>query len=110
MSRPALVVVVDGEPMEEASARALWARFSAWMEEHRGDLAGFARQEGFVSVHPGVEGGRPVLRVSNTTPQQAYGGDLPSGGAGGSGERHTAGTKPDRRRSSGPRNRGKKRG
>lgn len=82
-----LAVLVDGAPMPEAEAVALWERFSTWMEEHRGDLAGFAAQEGYASVHPGVDGGRPVLRASKTAKQQPYGpvrdqGPSPSGGGG----------------------------
>lgn len=68
----ALAVLVDGEEMPEAEGRALWERFSTWMEEHKGDLLGFAKSEGFASVHPGVLGGRPVLRASRTAAQQAY--------------------------------------
>ena len=71
MSR-ALAVLVDGAPMAEADARAFWERFSAWMEEHPGDLAGFAAKEGFASVHPGVEKGRAVLRASKKDPQKPY--------------------------------------
>jgi hypothetical protein len=70
MSR--LAVLVDGIPMPEEEARAFWERFSAWMEEHRGDLAGFAAREGFASVHPGVDAGRPVLRASRSAAQRAY--------------------------------------
>jgi hypothetical protein len=83
----ALVVLVDGAPMPEPQARALWQRFSDWMEEHRGDLAGFAAKEGFASVHPGVDGGRPVLRASRTAPQEEYGParDLGAAAAGGGG-------------------------
>ena len=36
MSR--LAVLVDGSPLPEGEAVALWDRFSRWMEEHRGDL------------------------------------------------------------------------
>jgi hypothetical protein len=68
----ALAVLVDGTPLGEDEARALWERFSAWMEEHRGDLAGFAVQEGYSSVHPGVEGGQAVLRASKRDPQKPY--------------------------------------
>ena len=71
MNRP-LAVLVDGTAMADADARALWERFSAWMEDHPGDLAGFAAKEGFVSVHPGVEKGRPVLRASRKDPQRPY--------------------------------------
>jgi hypothetical protein len=67
-----LAVLVDGTPMPDAEAHALWERFSDWMEEHRGDLAGFAAKEGFVSIHPGVDGGRPVLLASRTHSQRPY--------------------------------------
>ena len=72
-----LGVLVDGTPMPEAEARSFWERFSDWMEEHRGDLAGFAAQEGFASVHPGVDGDRPVLRASKSEPQRPYSASKP---------------------------------
>ena len=72
-ARSSLGVLVDGVPLPEEEARALWERFSEWMEEHRGDLAGFATREGFVSIHPGVDGGRPVLLASKTLAQRPYG-------------------------------------
>ena len=71
--RSSLGVLVDGVALPEEEARALWERFSEWMEEHRGDLAGFATREGFVSIHPGVDGGRPVLLASKTLAQRPYG-------------------------------------
>lgn len=70
--RPGLHVKVDGAAMPEAEARAFWQRFSDWMEEHKGDLAGFAAKEGFASVHPSVENGKPVLLVSKKAPQKPY--------------------------------------
>jgi hypothetical protein len=95
---PELAVVIDGVALPRDEARALWERFSDWMEEHRGDLAGFAAREGYASVHPDVDGGRPVLRVSRTETQQPYaavseqrrakGGPTRTGGAGGSPDRH----------------------
>jgi hypothetical protein len=104
-----LAVLVDGAPLPEAEAVALWDRFSHWMEEHRGDLAGFASQEGYASVHPGVDGDRPVLRASRTAGQRAYApitaagsdrgraeSDHPSKGSGGSAARQNAAPKPDR--------------
>src|SRR5262249_34701006 len=84
-----LAVLVDGVPLSPDEARAFWERFSDWMEAHRGDLAGFAKREGFASVHPGVDAGRPVLRVSRTEAQRPYTpvAQGPSG-HGGSGGRH----------------------
>ena len=86
-----LQVYVDGAPMPETDARAFWQRFSDWMEANKGDLAGFAVQEGFASVHPGVENGRPVLYASKSESQRAY---APvSGGAGGSSGSHEPGNR-----------------
>ena len=102
-------MLVDGAVLPEAEAIALWDRFSAWMEEHRGDLKGFAAQEGYASVHPGVDGDRPVLRASKTAEQRPYapvkagggggGGarnDHPGGGSAGSAARQNGARKPDR--------------
>jgi hypothetical protein len=77
----ALLAFVDGTPLAEPEARALWQRFSAWMEEHTGDLAGFARVEGFSSVHPELHGGEPVLVASRTAPQRPYASALAKRGA-----------------------------
>jgi hypothetical protein len=68
----ALRVLVDGTPLAEPVARAFWQRFSAWMDEHKGDLAGFAKAEGLASVNPELHGGEPVLVASHTAPQVAY--------------------------------------
>jgi hypothetical protein len=68
----ALGVLIDGEPLEAEEAIAFWKRFSAWMDEHRGDLAGFARSEGLASVAPEVHDGAPVLVASRSAPQQPY--------------------------------------
>ena len=64
--------MIDGAAMAEEPARAFWARFSAWMEDHRGDLGGFARAEGLASVRPEMHGGEPVLVASRTVLQAAY--------------------------------------
>ena len=105
MSPKKLSAQVDGAALPEAEAHALWDRFSLWMEEHRGDLAGFAAQEGFASVQPGVDGDRPVLRASRTATQKPYapvraesaGGDRGPGGAGGSLARQGGPSRPDRK-------------
>ena len=67
-----LAVLIDGKPLGDDEARAFWGRFSAHMEEHRGDLAGFAKQEGFASVHPETGPRGAVLVASKTAPQRAY--------------------------------------
>ena len=89
-----LAVVVDGTRLADDEAHALWDRFSTWMEEHRGDLAGFAAQEGFVSIHPGVDGDLPILRASRSVSQQPY---AAVRGVGGSPDRPGQGKNPDRR-------------
>ncbi len=58
--------------MPEADARAFWQRFSAYMDEHKGDLAGFATAEGFASVVPETGRSGARLRVSRSAPQPAY--------------------------------------
>ncbi len=73
MSAARLAGFVDGVPLPEEEARALWARFSAHMDSHKGDLAGFARAEGFASVHPESRSGQAVLVASRSIAQRAYG-------------------------------------
>jgi hypothetical protein len=68
----ALRVVVDGVALPDDEARALWRRFSAWMADKEGDLAGFARAEGLASVHPEMREGRAVLTASRSAPQRPY--------------------------------------
>jgi hypothetical protein len=67
-----LVVLVDGEPLPDADARAFWQRFSAWMDANKGDLGGFAKSEGLSSVRPEHSGGRAILVCSKTAPQTPY--------------------------------------
>jgi hypothetical protein len=70
--RARLGVLLDGEPLPEAEARAFWTRFSDWMDANKGDLAGFAKSEGLASVHPTMQDGRAVLVASRSAPQKAY--------------------------------------
>ncbi len=87
--RSNLAVLVDGVPLPPEEARELWQRFSDWMEEHRGDLAGFAAHEGYASVFPGVDQGRPVLLASKSAPQRPYGpAQQAASRSGGSEDRH----------------------
>jgi hypothetical protein len=67
-----LRVLVDGTAMADEAARAFWERFSAWMEDHHGDLGGFARTEGLASVRPEMHAGEPVLIASRSAGQGAY--------------------------------------
>ena len=74
MTKPGkgLLVRIDGQLLDEQEARALWERFSAHMDANKGDLAGFAAKEGFASIHPGLENGRPVLLASRSAAQKPY--------------------------------------
>ena len=60
----ALAVEIDGVPLPDEDAVAVWRRFSEWMEE-KNDLKGFAAEEGVASVKPTVKNGRPTLLVTN---------------------------------------------
>jgi hypothetical protein len=68
-----LRAVVDGVPLPADEARALWRRFSDWMNERAGDLSGFAVAEGLASVRPELHDGVPVLACSRTDRQTPYG-------------------------------------
>ena len=101
-----LRVLVDGVALSDEDGRAFWGRFSAYMEEHKGDLAGFAKQEGYASVHPSLQGGHPVLLASRSAPQGVYravdkgagGGSGGSGGKpGGSSDHHRSTPEPPRK-------------
>jgi hypothetical protein len=59
-----LAVEIDGVPLPDEDAVAVWRRFSEWMEE-KNDLKGFAAEEGVASVKPTVKNGRPTLLVTN---------------------------------------------
>ena len=61
-----LSVLVDGVPLPSEEARALWTKFSEYMDEHRGDMAGFAKLHGYISVAPEVRKGQPVLVIKKT--------------------------------------------
>jgi hypothetical protein len=63
-----LAVIVDGVPLPEDEARTLWTKFSEHMDQHRGDMAGFAKLHGYVSVAPEARLGRAVLVVRTTSP------------------------------------------
>jgi hypothetical protein len=61
-----LRVLVDGRPLPEDEARATWERFSAHMDENRGDFDGFASAEGFLEATVAVAGTTPTLSLSST--------------------------------------------
>ena len=70
---PKLTVIVDGTPMPDEEARLFWSRFSEHMEKNKGDLAGFAKAEGFASVRPAMGPEGAQLVVSRTAKQEPYG-------------------------------------
>jgi len=72
--------VRDGEALESDEARELWRHFSAWMDEHPGDLAGFAGALGVTSVRPALDARGAVLVISTTETQVAYGSAARLGG------------------------------
>ncbi len=63
----------DGIDLPKAEALGVWQKFSAWMEAHPGDLAGFAEEIGAKSVRPTLDVRGPVLLISGSEVQQAYG-------------------------------------
>lgn len=90
----ALAAFLDGKALPDDEARALWKDFSEHMDEHRGDMAGFAAKRGWASVAPEYRGGQAVLVVRTTPgapglppaakptkkPAQGGGGRPPGGG------------------------------
>jgi hypothetical protein len=58
-----LAALVDGAPLDTEPARALWTEFSAYMDENKGDMAGFAKKKGWQSVAPEYREGKAVLVV-----------------------------------------------
>ena len=67
-----LRVLIAGEALPGEEAIAFWKRFSNWMDENPGDLAGFAETEGLTSVVPEMHSGAPVLVASRTAAQKPY--------------------------------------
>jgi hypothetical protein len=59
-----LVVELDGKPLAAAEAEETWRAFSAHMDEHQGDLLGFAKLRGWKSVAPTYRRGSAVLLVT----------------------------------------------
>jgi hypothetical protein len=61
--RARLAVRVDDKPLADEEARELWVAFSAHMDEHEGDAAGFAKARGWASATPTYARGQAVLVV-----------------------------------------------
>ena len=66
-----LAALVDGAPQGPDAARVLWTEFSAHMDEHRGDFAGFAQKKGWQGVLPEYQRGKAVLVVKTAAPPVA---------------------------------------
>ncbi|HEY4117707.1 MAG TPA: hypothetical protein VGM56_07625 [Byssovorax sp.] len=66
--RARLAVTIDGAPLDDDAARALWEAFSAWMDARANDMAGFAADRGYASVAPTYERGRAVLVIKTKQP------------------------------------------
>lgn len=98
----ALRVVVDGAPLPDDAARALWKRFSEHMDAHKGDLAGFAKAEGYASAHPAMGPEGAELRLSKHAPQGPYRNVSKSGGEGQAGSTKVHGKGPSGPTQAGP--------
>lgn len=76
-----LRVLIDGVALPEEEARAFWSRFSDYMEEHKGDLKGFANQEGLMSVQPKTSSEGALLVGSRSAAQTPYANATSIGGS-----------------------------
>jgi hypothetical protein len=61
-----LAGVIDGAPLSEEDAKALWKEFSEHMDANRGDMAGFAKKKGWFAIAPEYRDGKAVLVVRTT--------------------------------------------
>ena len=61
-----LAGVIDGVPLSEDDAKALWREFSEHMDANRGDMAGFATKKGWFAIAPEYRDGKVVLVVRTT--------------------------------------------
>jgi hypothetical protein len=59
-----LGAIIDGRALSDDEARVLWVEFSVHMDDHVGDLAGFARSKGWTKIVPEHRAGRAVLVIS----------------------------------------------
>jgi hypothetical protein len=84
-----LAAFVDGAALSEEEARDLWRRFSEWMGEHKGDVDGFAKKNGFTQIAPEYRGGRAVLIAYTKEPPPPP--PKKAAGGGGAGQRRGGG-------------------
>ncbi|MDC0741922.1 hypothetical protein [Polyangium mundeleinium] len=78
-----LSAFVDGVALPEEAARNLWTRFSEWMGEHKGDMEGFGKINGYTQITPEYRGGRAVLIAYTKEPPPAPPQTKPAGKGGG---------------------------
>lgn len=78
MSESRLAVYIDSRPLPDDEARALWVRFSEWMDTHRGDFDGFAKKEGYVSARTEMRGGKAALVLLSTASSSPAGKRAPT--------------------------------
>ena len=64
--KPRLAAEIDGVPLPEDKAREIWTKFSEHMDEHRGDMTGFAKLHGYARVSPEARRGQAVLVIQTT--------------------------------------------
>ena len=106
-----LAAVVAGRPLSADDARVLWERFSAYMERHEGDFAGFAAAEGFASASVAMRDGRPTLTLGDgTAAKPKHAGDAVDGRARDPGSGATKPAHRAEKRRGGKRRGGKRRG
>jgi len=86
-----LAAFVDGVALAEEQARDLWKRFSEWMGEHKGDMEGFGKQNGYTQITPEYRGGRAVLIAYTKEPPPAPPPQKRPAGKGGGGGRRGGG-------------------
>jgi hypothetical protein len=66
-----LGAIVGGKTLSKDEARALWQRFSEYMDANRNDFAGFAKREGFAFASVAAHAGVATLTLSNEQPSSA---------------------------------------
>lgn len=105
-----LCAVIDGQPLPPDEARVLWTRFSAHMDQHQGDVDGFAAAEGFASASVGLVDGQPTLQLlrdgeaaapilkEKTSPKRGAQSPASRGGSAKKPKRRTKGRPPRRKK------------
>jgi hypothetical protein len=61
-----LAVEIDGKRLSDDEARAVWQRFSEFMDASNGDFAAFAKDEGVALVATRTVNGQAILMVTSS--------------------------------------------